>query len=53
MLAGKASQLTIDDGPGATPMTESWKGKKVFRVIHTNKVDEYERAPENTRREKR
>jgi hypothetical protein len=34
-------------------VTESGKGKKVFRVIHTNEVDEYERAPENTKREKR
>jgi hypothetical protein len=36
-----------------TGVTESRKGKKVFRVIHTSEVEKYERAPDNTRREKR
>jgi hypothetical protein len=34
-------------------VTESRKGKRVFSVIHTNEVDEYERAPKKTKREKR
>ena len=29
------------------------KGKKVFRIIHTNEVDEYERAPSKAKRKKR
>jgi hypothetical protein len=34
-------------------VTESKKGKRVFRVIHTDEVDEYERAPKKTKREMR
>jgi|GEM_PF-1572867 len=29
------------------------KGKKVLRIIHTNEVDEYQRAPSKTKRKKR
>jgi len=29
------------------------KGRKTLRIIHTNEVDEYERAPSKTRRKKR
>jgi len=29
------------------------KGKKTLRIIHTNEVDEYERAPSKTRGKKR
>jgi hypothetical protein len=28
------------------------KGRKVLRIIHTNEVDEYERAPSKTKRKK-
>jgi len=36
-----------------TGVEEFRKGKKVFRVIHTNEVDEYERAPAQAKRKKR
>ena len=36
-----------------TGVEEFRKGKKVFRIIHTNEVDEYERAPSKTKRKKR
>ena len=29
------------------------KGKKVFRIIHTNEMDSYDRAPLKTRKKKR
>jgi hypothetical protein len=33
-----------------TGVDEFRKGKKVFQIIHTNEVDEYERAPSKPRR---
>ena len=36
-----------------TGVEEFRKGKKVFRIIHTNEVDEYERAPSEAKRKKR
>jgi len=36
-----------------TGVEEFSKGKKVFRIIHTNEVDEYERAPSKAKRKKR
>jgi hypothetical protein len=36
-----------------TGMDEFRKGKKVFRIIHTNEVDEYEQAPPKVKRRKR
>jgi hypothetical protein len=29
------------------------KGKKVFRIIHTNEMDSYDRAPSKTKEKKR
>jgi hypothetical protein len=36
-----------------TGVEEFKKGKKVFRIIHTNEVDEYDEAPPKARRKKR
>jgi len=36
-----------------TGVEEFRKGKKVFRIIHTNEVDEYERTPSEAKRKKR
>jgi len=36
-----------------TGMDEFRRGKKVFRIIHTNEVDEYEQVPSKAKREKR
>ena len=36
-----------------TGVEEFRKGKKVFRIIHTNEVDDYERAPSEAKRKKR
>jgi len=35
-----------------TGMDEIKKGKKTFRIIHTNEVDEYERIPPKTKPKK-
>ncbi len=35
-----------------TGVEEFKKGKKVFRIIHTNEVDEYEQAPPKAKRKK-
>jgi hypothetical protein len=36
-----------------TGVEEFRKGKKVFRIIHTNEVDEYEQVPSKAKRKKR
>ena len=36
-----------------TNVEEFRKGKKVFSIIHTNEVDEYEQAPSKAKRKKR
>ncbi len=36
-----------------TGVEEFKKGKKVFRIIHTNEVDEYDQAPSKAKRKKR
>ena len=35
-----------------TGVDEFKEGKKIFRIIHTNEVDEYERAPAKVKRKK-
>jgi hypothetical protein len=35
-----------------TGVDEFGKGKKVFRIIHTNEVDAYEQAPSKAKRKK-
>lgn len=36
-----------------TGVDEFRKGKQVYRIIHTNEVDEYEQAPPKAKRKKR